>query len=104
MIPERFTKWNEARAARHEPEARRLLARTYWAFLICSVTLVGVFSIGYGVWEFMRPLEKSESEVVVGASKTILNRVELQAILDGFDLRTDRFEERRVAPAVRDPS
>lgn len=101
----RFEKLKDARAARHEPEARLLLARIYWAALIILLAVICVASIGYGVWEFTRPLGAKASDVKVGTGKTVLQRVDLQGVLEGFDAWATRFEERRTAPVTaRDPS
>ena len=100
---QRAMKLREAFGARHEPEARTLLARAYWSFLIILFASMAVAAVVYGAWEFTRPLE-AKSDIVVGTPKTTLNRADLQKVLDGFDARADRFEERRRVPASRDPS
>lgn len=104
MNTDRYNKLKDARAARYEPEAQQLLAHVYWAALIVTLVLISVAGISYGVYEFKRPLQPAEGDVVVGGAKAPLNRVELQAVLDGFDSRTGMFDERRAAPLVRDPS
>lgn len=89
----------------HEPEARHVLARAYWTFLLSLFMLTTIGAVAYGAWEFTRPFEENASEVTVGAPKTLLNRSDIQGVLDGFDARAAQFEERREAPALaRDPS
>ncbi len=100
-------KWRNIRAARHEPEVRRTLARAYWTVLVIFFAFLCLASIGYGVWQFTRPLDTKESEVTVGTGspRSVLNRIDLQAVLEGFDARAVRFEERQSAPIpTRDPS
>lgn len=105
MIPERFSKFKDARAARTEPEAQKFLAQIYWAFLIIFFSVITLVSIGYGMWEFTRPLEPAAGEAQLGSgNKALLNRADLQAVLQGFDARASQFEERRAASPVRDPS
>lgn len=97
-------KIRDAFRARHEPEAHAQIARAYWALMISLFALSTVLSIAYGAWEFSRPLEGSGSDVTVGSPRAPLNRADLQEILDGFDERATRFDERRTAPALSDPS
>jgi hypothetical protein len=97
-------KVRDAYAARHEPEAQRLLARTYWSFLILGFLLATMLTIAYGVWEFFRTpaVDDSLSDVRPQAAFT---KPQLQGLLEKFDLRADRFQERLTAPVtVRDPS
>jgi hypothetical protein len=104
-MPNSFdAKIKDALEARHEPEAQALLAHAYWSALISLLALIAIGSVAYGAWEFMRPLTQDISSVTVGSPKAPLNRAELQTVLDGFDERNIRFEERRVAPALADPS
>lgn len=97
-------KLKDAYAARHEPEAIRLLARAYWAFLILGLALTVVIVISYGVWEFFRM-----PTIDVGTSgmrpQTAFTRAQLQELLEKFDARAERFEGRMTAPVpVKDPS
>lgn len=97
--------WKEMRAARHDPEMRRTLARTYWSLLVMLLMVTGVVSVAYGAWQFTRPLEqKVESDVTLGAPRAPLNRADIQMVLGGFDARSEQFEARRAAPPPRDPS
>ena len=93
-------------SSRHEPEAERLLASGYWSLLIILLVCMIVGGIGFGAWEFTRPLvAPMESEVTVGSAKAPLNRADLQKVIEGFDGRAERFEQRRAQPVtVRDPS
>lgn len=93
-----------ARDARYEPESQRTLARVYWIALILFFLVMVSAGIAYGAYEFSRPLTPPESEIVVGNRKPPINRAELQTVLDGFDMRTVRFDERRAEPTLRDPS
>ena len=98
-------KIRDAYRARHEPEAERILGQFYWAVLISFFAMSVVASIGYGVWEFMRPESAiPESSASLGAKKT-LTRPDLQKVLEAFDQRATKYENRRIAPVlVRDPS
>jgi len=95
----------DAYAASHEPEAVHMLGRIYWALLISLLALMVIGSVSYGVWQFLQPLEADvEPSVTVGARKG-LNRAEIQKVLEGFDVRSSMYENRRVAPIpVKDPS
>jgi hypothetical protein len=104
MIFRRFIPFRSARDARYEPEAQRVLAQAYWSVLVILGAIVMSAGVSYGIYEFTRPLQPSESDVVLGAGKAPLNRADLQTVLDGFDMRAQEFEERRAAPLVRDPS
>lgn len=94
----------DAYASRHEPEAARVLGEFVWAIQLILITLIVLCSIGFGIWEFMRPLEVPE-DVGVGSTRKGFVRSDLQKVLEGFDVRAQRYEERRTAPVpVRDPS
>ena len=99
-------KIRDAYAARHEPEAERVLATFYWAFLVTVFSLVVAGAVGLGVWEYLRPLtaDGSGSTVSAGAHKA-LTKSDIQNVLEGLDARAQSFEARRTAPIlVRDPS
>lgn len=97
-------KLKDAYAARHEPEAIRLLARMYWAFLIVAFTLTVLVVIAYGVWEFFRMPRTDESLSGV-RPQVAFTRAQLQQLLEKFDARAERFQERMTAPAAaKDPS
>jgi preprotein translocase subunit SecF len=97
-------KIRDAYAARHEPEAQHVLANFYWAFLVILCALSLLSAVFYGAWEFTRPLaEESGSSVTVGVRK-VLSRTDIQKVLEALDSRAGLFDERRTAPAVRDPS
>jgi|GEM_PF-3546900 len=100
-----FSRWRELRDARHEPEGRKSLSRVYWATLIIFFFIFSVSFIVYGIWQFSLPLRGVESEAKVAAPQIPLQRGELQAVLEAFDERTMRFEERQggepAAPANR---
>lgn len=95
----------DAYAARHEPEGARVLGEFFWALLILLLALMVSGGIGFGIWEFTRPLTQDvESSVSVGARKSV-TRSELQKILEGFGARAEKYEKRRTAPVgVKDPS
>ncbi|MBL8158296.1 hypothetical protein JNK62_02060 [bacterium] len=97
-------KVKDAYAARHEPEAQRLLAQAYWAFLITSFVAAVIVVIAFGVWEFFRMPVVDESLSGV-RPQTAFTKAQLQELLEKFDMRADRFQERLTAPVVaRDPS
>ena len=94
----------DAYAARHEPEATRVLARIYWTVIVVLLALVVAASIIYGAWEFFQTPVQDENALNVHP-QAIFTRAQLQGILDGFDARSERFELRMTAPAAaKDPS
>lgn len=100
-----FTRWHDLRAGRHEPETRRALARIYWAALVIFLALFSIGCVLYGIWQFTRPLRGVESSAKVAAPQIPLQRSELDAVLQAFEERVRRFEERQAAPAsLADPS
>lgn len=97
-------KIKDAYAARHEPEAARLLARIYWASCILGLVLAVLAVIAYGVWEFFRMPIVDENAVRV-RPQTAFTRIQLQGLLEQFDARAEKFQERMTAPVpARDPS
>jgi hypothetical protein len=102
---EKVVKIRDAYAARHEPEAARVLATFFWAILMTFTVVICILVIGYGAWEFTRPLASGDgSSVTVGARK-VLSRSDIQKVLEALEARAGLFEERRAAPIpVRDPS
>lgn len=102
---ETTVKIKDAFAARHEPEAVRVLGEFFWAFLVCLLVLITIGSIAFGIREFLKPLsEEVESSVSAGARKGV-TRAELVKILEAFDVRAKDYDARRTAPVpVRDPS
>ena len=95
----------DAYAARHEPEGARVLCEFVWAILVLLLVLMILGGIGFGIWQFTRPLAGDvESSVSVGAHKSV-TRSELQKILEGFGARAEKYEKRRTAPVgVKDPA
>ncbi len=96
-------KIKEVHAARYQPETQEKIARGYWAFLLLCVALAVVGGVVIGMWEFSRPYSE-EGGATLGAPQSPLDTVKLRAILDGFDARVRRFEERQDAPPLADPS
>ena len=97
-------KIKDAYAARHEPEAARILARTYWALIVIICALAASVVIAYGVWEFFRGPTAETSSVTV-RPQTLFTKTQLDATLKGFDDRASRFQSRLTAPVpVKDPS
>lgn len=98
-------KIKDAFAARHEPEAARVLGEFFWAFLVCLLVLIAVGSIAFGTREFLKPLsEEVESSVSASARKGV-TRAELVKLLEAFDERAKEYDARRTAPvSVKDPS
>lgn len=100
-----LTRWKDLRAARHEPEGRRALARVYWTALIIFFIIFNIGCVLYGVWHFTRPLRGPVSEAKVAAPQIPLHRSELDGVLNAFESRVNNFEERQGAPSSgRDPS
>lgn len=92
----------DAYAARHEPEALRVLARALWAFCTTLFLVTLMVSIAYGAWEFSRMPRASEEEGV--RAQTGFTRAQIQGLLDTFDTRAETFDERLRTPPARDPS
>ena len=93
-----ISRWTEQRAARHEPEVRRSLARGYWIMLLVIMLIVSAFSVAFGVWQFTRHLGPQESDIKLGTPQVPLHRGDLQAALEAFDARAAAFEERQGSP------
>jgi hypothetical protein len=102
---ETAVKIRDAFAARHEPEAARVLGEWFWTLLVILLILVTIGSIIFGTREFLKPLtQEVEESVSVGQRKGV-TRAELVKILELFDARAKEYELRRTAPVpVRDPS
>ena len=97
-------KIKDAYASRHEPEAERVLAHIYWAFLVVMLSLTIVLSVGYGVWEFFHVPTHEDATLGVRPAATF-TRAQLQATLKGFEDRAERFQTRMTAPVTaKDPS
>ena len=97
-------KLRDAYAARHEPEAIRVLARIYWAFLITGFTLTVAAAVGYGVWEFFR-MPQADAGLSGVRAQAAFSKAQLLELLEKFDERAAAFEERLTAPVqARDPS
>ena len=92
----------DAYAARHEPEAERVLARAFWAFCTSFFLVSLVASVAYGAWEFSRMPRASEEGGVRGQAG--FTRAQIEGLLDIFDTRAETFDERLRKPPVRDPS
>jgi hypothetical protein len=97
-------KLRDAYAARHEPEAIRVLARIYWAFLITGFAFTIMTAVGYGVWEFFR-MPQADAGLAGVRPQTAFSKAQLQELLEKFDARAAVFEERLTAPVqAKDPS
>jgi hypothetical protein len=97
-------KLRDAYAARHEPEAIRILARIYWAFLIVLFSIVVITAVAYGVWEFFRT-PTPDAGLSGVRPQTAFTRAQLQELLEKFDARAEKFEEHMTAPVgAKDPS
>ena len=92
----------DAYAARHEPEAERVLARAFWAFCTSLFLVSLVVSVAYGAWEFSRMPRASDDGCVRGQAG--FTRAQIQRLLETFDARAETFDERLRMPPVRDPS
>ncbi len=98
-------KLKDAYHARHEPEAERFLGRVYWAFLIILLALTICGSLGFGVWEFIKPIAVIPEDAVNTRARKVLTKMDLQKILQAFDERAEEYESRKTAPLpVKDPS
>ena len=95
-----------SRAGRYEPESIRAFAHFLWRSLLIAGLCLAVLSCAYGVWVFsqvMSQLNAPVAEAKVNAQ--VLNRTELNAVLDALDRRNQQFETLKTqAPVVPDPS
>ncbi len=95
----------EAYRARHEPEAQRLLGTFYWTMLIFFLALFVMGGVGYGVWEFKRPLTEGAEESVSVGTKKVITKIEIEKMLQAFEARATMYESRLKAPSpIKDPS
>lgn len=80
-----------AYALRHEPEQYIHFARVYWSGLVTTVAILIILSIGYGAWEFFKPLPQPSLEAgkpgIVG-----FDRANLTKVVDVFEARRAAFE------------
>ena len=101
-----ISRWTEQRAARHEPEVRRSLARGYWVVLLVIMLIVSAFSVAFGVWQFTRHLGPQESDIKLGTPQVPLHRGDLQAALEAFDAQQRRGDgasgRRRASVSLSD--
>ena len=96
-------KFGSLYVSRHEPEAYAMLARMYWAVLICFAALLMILGITYGTWEFLTPLPEAASSGV--RPQLTVSKAQLEKILQGFEERSKAYDAHRRAPAsIKDPS
>ena len=96
-------KIKDAYVARAEPEAQRILANYFWALLVVLFACICVASIGYGVWQFLQPVDTGAAANL--PAKKTFTKEDVDTILQGFDARTTDYQTRVVAPVpVKDPS
>ncbi len=93
-------------AGRFEPEGLRTLASLYWRTLLGAAALAVVLSLLYGMWDLFNVLESlSTAPGASGASKPALTRAQLDAVVQGFEVRQKHFDELSgSAGTVPDPS
>jgi hypothetical protein len=97
-------KLRDAYAARHEPEAIRVLARFYWAFLIVVFTVLVIASVAFGIWEFFR-MPTMDGGLGGVRPQSAFTKAQLQELLEKFDARAEKFQDRMTAPVLtKDPS
>ena len=93
---------------RHEPEHLRVLAGAYWHILLITVACGAASVALYGGLQFLSVRgmgEKVVGSLPSGVASTPLNQKELQATLEGFDARKERYEFLRTnRPEIADPS
>ncbi len=98
-------KIKDAYSSRHEPEAAHRLGEWYWMFLMTLLALIVIGGVAFGVWEFITPLTIETAESVSVGQRKGVTKTDIVKVLDGFETRADKYEERRVAPVpVKDPS
>lgn len=95
----------EAYRARHEPEAQRVLGTFYWTILVILLILMVGGGLGYGAWQFKQPLVEGTEESVSVSAKKVITRTEIEKVLQAFEARSSKYDERLNAPPpVKDPS
>ena len=103
------TIWKRLRDAwgyRHEPERLRVLAGTYWRFLLFIAACIIVSVTLYGGTKFFAAHGNSgDSDFTPTGGGNILKPAELQAVLDGFVAREVQYESlKKNRPSIADPS
>ncbi len=105
------TRWNklgDAYANRTEPESFRILASTYWhALLYITITIV-LLAVSYGLWQFVAVFaipEEPQMLVPSGTRAPIIDRAELEGVVEGFKDREGEYNSLRSnPPSFVDPS
>lgn len=90
---------------RHEPHAARRFFASLW-FLLIVFWVISFFVCGaYGFYVFSNKEPVSDLSSGVRAAPDTLNRSALQEVLDGFEQKKTRFEERKAKSSrAEDPS
>ena len=91
---------------RQEPEQFRALAEVYWRGLLFLAGIIILGALAYGSFKLLAILsENKNTDALPPEGRPTLNRAELQAILDGFAGRKERYEFLKTnPPKVVDPS
>ncbi|KKW44609.1 MAG: hypothetical protein UY94_C0019G0019 [Parcubacteria group bacterium GW2011_GWA2_56_21] len=104
--------WTRIRTAysyRHEPEYLRMVAAYVWNALLWTGTVIVAGAALYGASQLFSILEdagnRSAKAYSAGTEAPILDRTQLQAILNIFTERQTQYELLKTSPpTVADPS
>jgi len=103
-----WTRIRDTYSYRYEPEYLRTLAENFWRAVLFVLALVIVGGIVYGglaLLTVLADVSDIENSVASRAPVPGLNRVQLQATIDGFESRKVNYEFLKAhPPKVVDPS
>lgn len=103
-----FKRLRDAYTNKYEPESLRVLASAYWHALLYVTIFVVLSAACFGLWQFagvFRTLPESPTLVPSGARAPIINHAQLEATVQGFKDRQERYEYLKVnPPQLADPS
>ena len=108
LLPDISARVRTAWGSRDEPESMRMLAETYWRFLLSvAALLVAGFSF-YGGAMFLSalgPPADGSALLSGGGSGSSLDPTELKTVLEGLEGRALHYESIKTErPALADPS
>lgn len=93
---------------RHEPEYAMNLAFAYWSALLMIAFLFVLGVLIYGGTQLASLFlgsKSSEAALIHGSGAVLLNRKELDATLQAFEVRKERYEFLKSnPPKITDPS
>ena len=90
---------------RDEPERFHALADLYWRALLAFIAIITVCALTYGMWELFTILNPTPADVVAKSSPDVLNKLQLQSVLDRFAARRAAYEKlKNNPPRSADPA